>query len=139
MTLNGSIQQFEEKSRASSKAGSQTTRKQGSVVELFPENAPTVDPRVGAADDEYWLALSDRLGVPYRLPRRAAPCTVETMKLWLERLDRTPTWHRRIYATTLAEFVELNPRWPLRAFVGLMLEQVNEEGAKYGKQLREVA
>ena len=89
MMLNGSIQQFEEKSAVSPEAGSQTPIKQGSVVELVPENAPSVDLSMGAADDEYWLALSDRLGVPYRLPRRAAPCTVETMKLWLERLDRT--------------------------------------------------
>ena len=28
--------------------------------------------------------------------------------------------------TTMEEFIELNPGWPLMAFVGLMLEERNE-------------
>ncbi len=88
-----------------------------------------VDPKICETDHEHWRELSDKLGIPYRMPRRAEPCTVAKMTMWLQRLGRTVTWHRRTYNTKLAEFISLNPTWPLRAWVGLMFEQTNEEGA----------
>jgi hypothetical protein len=44
------------------------------------------------------------------------------MRRWLDRLDLTERDHLRIASTSLNDFIDLNPSWPLRAWIGLMLE-----------------
>ena len=58
----------------------------------------------------------------YRMPGWEVMPTIQSMELWLDRLDI----NKRVYVdqtqTSLKDWVILNPGWPLRAFVGLLLE-----------------
>lgn len=78
-------------------------------------------------DSKEWSILADRLLPSYSLPRWKEACSVGAMRLWAERLN-IPSRKGGVTAyeietkTTMAEFMELNPAWPLRSFVGLMLE-----------------
>ena len=83
-----------------------------------------------------WDDLARVLLSKYDLPRWAGPCSPEAMRLWAERLDLGPktvrstkTIYEGMTNTTMEEFIELNPGWPLRSFVGLMLEEVNHQTA----------
>jgi len=44
------------------------------------------------------------------------------MRRWLDRLDLNERDHLRVTATSLDDFIAMNPAWPLRAWIGLMLE-----------------
>ena len=77
-------------------------------------------------DDVHWQELAAKL-TDYTLPKYGLPCTLEKMLLWLERTEISP----RQYLTAsglknLNEYVELNPTFPLRAFVGELLEMKAE-------------
>ena len=83
-----------------------------------------------------WDELAGRILTSYDLPRWAVPCSPEAMRLWAERLDLGPktarstkTAYEGTTNTTMEEFIELNPGWPLRSFVGLVLEEVNHQTA----------
>ena len=59
-----------------------------------------------------------------RLPSWLLSCTPGRMAIWLKRLGLSLTAYRQWSGLrTLAEFREQNPAWPLRAFVGLLLEE----------------
>jgi hypothetical protein len=78
-------------------------------------------------DRKHWDVLAKTHAHQYTMPRWEQTCTAESMAAWLERLDVTPREWRAVGAfTDPAEFARLNPRWPLRAFVGLVLEYVDE-------------
>jgi hypothetical protein len=78
-------------------------------------------------DRKHWDALAKKHARQYDMPRWHLPCTVESMSAWLDRLDVKPSEWRAVGAfTDLADFARLNPEWPLRAFVGLVLEYVSE-------------
>lgn len=50
---------------------------------------------------------------------------------WLDRLDLSERDYLRACGLKrLDEFIELNPRWPLRAWLGTILELKEEEGGK---------
>lgn len=76
-------------------------------------------------DDETWTDLAKRFYV--RLPIWKTPPTDEVMRKWLRRFRVTERGY--LDATgykELKDFSRLNPDWPLRAWVGLLLEYVAE-------------
>ena len=75
-------------------------------------------------DSDHWIELAK--GLHYDLPDWKQPSTVQAMQLWLDRFDLTEAEYEEQTNTTLEEFIELNPAWPLRAFVGLLLEDRSE-------------
>jgi len=72
-------------------------------------------------DSAHWDTLAERL-MPYRMPDWDVPATVQDMGVWLDRLEINEKVYREAMNTSLHEWVDLNPTWPLRAFVGLLLE-----------------
>lgn len=77
-------------------------------------------------DSGWWLELADKHLANYTIPDWHETCSRERMIWWLERLDMTEKDYVRLTNTTLDEFRRLNPDWPLRAFVGLILELYDE-------------
>ncbi len=77
------------------------------------------------SDDSTWLSLSKRFYI--RLPIWKTAPDDASMRKWLRKF-RVPEVE---YLTMtgykeLADFRKLNPDWPLRAWVGLLLEYVAE-------------
>lgn len=62
----------------------------------------------------------------YNLPRWDIPCEPEAMRLWLDRMDMTEAEYVRQTNTSLDDFCALNPTWPLRAWLGTVLEMDRE-------------
>lgn len=82
----------------------------------------------GLLDDEYHEQLSDRLGIHRATPAWSVPCTEADMRLWLKEIGITQEHYLRVTALrSLADFIELNPRWSLRAWIGTVLEMKAEE------------
>lgn len=77
-------------------------------------------------DSGWWEELAKRHMTSYDLPKWHEVCSIEKMELWCDRLDLD---YQAITNTTHQEFIELNPDWPLRAFVGLLLEQRDSDVA----------
>ncbi len=79
--------------------------------------------RTAYSDDPTWVALAKRFYI--RLPSKARPPTPEKMRYWLRRFRvgeadyLAMTGYKRI-----ENFLELNPDWSLRAWLGLLLEYV---------------
>lgn len=69
------------------------------------------------ADSSYWDALAKKYLKSYTLPKWDKPMTEEGMRRWKDRLNIS----ERLYSD-YQDFDELNPDWPLRAFVGLLME-----------------
>lgn len=79
--------------------------------------------RADFSDAAYWDGLAERYLPRYDLPPWDRPCSVEEMRRWLDRLDiPKKAWLRVGNYRDLADFSVLNPRWPLRAWIGLALE-----------------
>lgn len=101
------------------------------------ENAPQKLPRkkqVRAAvatkfcDAAHWDELAAKHLPRYDLPAWSAPCEPEAMRRWLDRLEIPLGQYLRVSGLRgLDEFAALNPRWPLRAFIGLALEMKRAE------------
>jgi hypothetical protein len=75
------------------------------------------------SDDLAWQGMMATSKCRYNLPDYGIPCSVADMTLWLERVgvekaDFLATGEYR----SLEDFITMNPTWPLRAFVGLLLE-----------------
>lgn len=73
-------------------------------------------------DSAYWNELAEKHLPAFNLPAWNTPCTPGQMAIWLERLDFTEKQYQKHTNTSLKEFIELNPTWPLRAFIGTILE-----------------
>ena len=77
-------------------------------------------------DDEHWKELALRFGV--LLPKWYVAPEVSKMRSWIRKLGLK----ERDYCEAcgedwqLSDFAKLNPDWPLRAFVGILLEYVEE-------------
>lgn len=76
-------------------------------------------------DDETWAALARRFYI--RLPIWKTEPSDEAMRKWLRRFRVS----ERVYLEAagyknLSDFRILNPDWPLRAWVGLLMEYVAE-------------
>ena len=72
--------------------------------------------RTNFNDAGAWLELAEDVCT---LPNWSEPCTEERMVWWCKRLDVN---YSKITNTTHQEFIELNG-WPLRSYVGLLLEE----------------
>ena len=73
-------------------------------------------------DSQEWDALAKQHLVSYNLPDWSIPCSSANMMLWLDRLNLTEGDYKNIFGGTVHDFMMMNPTWPLRAWVGLMLE-----------------
>lgn len=103
------------------------------------ENHPSYSPRktrfrTSAApkfcDAVYWDELAAKHLPRHDLPAWGAPCDPEAMGQWLDRLRLTERDYLKATATSLQEFVALNPKWDLRAWLGTVLELVEHEGKR---------
>lgn len=72
-------------------------------------------------DAAKWDELAAKLMV-YRLPDWVIPCSPEAMRTWLDRLEMSERDFFNRTQTNVTDFMRFNPTWPLRAFVGLLLE-----------------
>lgn len=75
------------------------------------------------SDDMTWVDLARRFYI--RLPIWKTPVTEQAMRKWLRKFRVTEKEY--LQATgykELGDFMKLNPDWPLRAWVGLLLEYV---------------
>lgn len=74
-------------------------------------------------DEPHWLELASTRGL--RLPPYGMAMSVSGMRRWLHKLGHSDAWHKNWSGLAkVADFIALNPRWPLRAWAGLMLEEV---------------
>lgn len=82
-------------------------------------------------DDKTWAELAKRLYV--RLPTYGTLATDEKIRKWLRKF-RVP--EKDYLAATgykeIADFRKYNPTWPLRAFVGMLIEFVIERDEAKG-------
>ncbi len=72
-------------------------------------------------DARYWEELAEKRLPSHNLPKWSVPCSPQDMRLWAYRLGLTD--YEKAAMTSMEDFIELNPAWPLRAFVGLLLEE----------------
>ena len=73
-------------------------------------------------DADHWAELAKALGL--RLPLWRQPPTRGQMSKWLRKLGVSLTQYQEWSGDqTLEEFAKRNPSWPLRAWVGMLLEQ----------------
>lgn len=72
-------------------------------------------------DSEHWDELAEEL-MPYRLPEWDIAPTATIMREWLKRLEIKEALFEEAFRTSLSDWIALNHDWPLRAFVGLLLE-----------------
>jgi len=73
-------------------------------------------------DDKHWIELAWTYFPNRRLPAWSERCELTRMRDWLRRLRIKETKYEAATGTTLQEFIDLNPGWGLRPFVGLLLE-----------------
>ena len=114
-----------------------------SKIENSPSGTPFepikqgVQLRAGSefTDAQWWDNLWDQHHIPYQQPKWSERCTTKRMGYWLKELNKTETWYKRKTMTSLNEFVDLNPTWPLRAWLGTVMELLNEgNGNKSGNR-----
>lgn len=74
------------------------------------------------ADDPMWMERAKAHRI--RLPAWHYPCEVKLMRRWLRRLGLTEAKYRDMAGADCAHFAAHNLRWPLRAFVGCVLEMM---------------
>lgn len=77
-------------------------------------------------DIPHWKELEAKHLSRYHLPKWDKAPNIELMTLWLERMGWKEKDYIRHQATTLSEWIELNPTWPLRAWIGETLELIDE-------------
>jgi hypothetical protein len=79
------------------------------------------------ADDGAWMELARPRGL--RLPIWTSRITTGGMRNWLRRLGISVARYTDWYGGgNLGDFAKRNPDWPLRAWVGLMLEMADDDG-----------
>ncbi|MHB1140668.1 MAG: hypothetical protein ACYC1T_02765 [Sulfuricaulis sp.] len=98
-----------------------------SPAENDPSNFPrnnSIRGRLAAKfhDSDHWGELAGKYLDRYNLPAADVPCDPTAMARWLDRLDMTEKQYSQATNTGLADFCALNPTWPLRAWIGLILE-----------------
>ena len=71
-------------------------------------------------DSALWEELCEK--TRYVLPKWEAVATPENIRIWLNRLEIREVDYREAMQTSVQDMIRLNPTWPLRAFVGQLLE-----------------
>ena len=72
-------------------------------------------------DSEAWDLMSERIS--FVLPDWSVPCSTDQMDLWLDRLDIRVSKYMEMFNTSHEDFIKMNHNWPLRAWIGILLEQ----------------
>ena len=80
--------------------------------------AQTKDYKKDWLDEGYWVELASLRGI--RLPAMYLPATAQSLRKWAKKLGRTPFPEH--FGTNPQGLIDRNPKVPLRAFVGQMLE-----------------
>ena len=88
------------------------------LLRIRQMQAETKDYKKDWLDAQWWQSLASARGV--RLPPWYAPATESKLKSWARRLDKTPFSDH--FGCSPAGLIRRNPKTPLRAFVGQMLE-----------------
>jgi len=78
------------------------------------------------ADSAYWDDLARKRLKGYALPDWSEPCTEQAMRKWELMLDLDKGEYEGYTATPYSDFIRLNPEWPLRAWLGLVMEYAEE-------------
>lgn len=74
-------------------------------------------------DARYWNELANRLLPRHDQPRWNAPCSPDAMEKWLDRLSiPLKDYLRATGLKRLQDCIDVNPSWPLRAWLGTALE-----------------
>lgn len=72
-------------------------------------------------DRNHWIELARTYKV--RLPYWSRPCTTGGMRRFLRKINvSVEDYIARTNSVRLRDFIDMNPDWPLRAWVGLELE-----------------
>lgn len=83
-------------------------------------------------DADRWKELADGRGL--KLPQWRMVCTRGSMSSWLKKLGISATAYLAWQGGgKLGDWRAMNPAWPLRAWVGLMLEWQDATGLAEGK------
>lgn len=77
-------------------------------------------------DAARWDELAAKHLLHYNLPPWNVPCEPAAILRWLGRLGMTEAEYVRRTRTSLVDFCALNPTWPLRAWIGTVLEMYEE-------------
>lgn len=80
-------------------------------------------------DAGLWDSLARKFGV--KLPMWHRPPTARSLKTWFRNLDGGS--FERVYGCSPTRLIGLNPRAPLRVFVGHLLEHVDAKGSVSGE------
>jgi len=80
--------------------------------------AATRDYKLEWLDEGLWIDLASQRGI--RLPPMYVPATEAGLKKWARKLGKTPFSEH--FGCSPAGLIRRNPKVPLRAFVGQMLE-----------------
>jgi hypothetical protein len=95
------------------------------VEKRLPRGGETPTPRKLYADsqDSVWVTMAAARGV--KLPIRSAKCTTAKMRSWWRKLGFSDAWFRDWTGFDAPKYwIEHNPTWNLRSFVGLLLEEL---------------
>lgn len=84
-----------------------------------------IDSRDDFEDADHWAELAKKYYI--RLPIWKTAPTLEKMRFWLRKFRITESAYLEMTGyKSLSDFQTLNPDWPLRAWLGLLLKYVNE-------------
>lgn len=89
------------------------------VSDIRQMQAQTKDYKKDWLDAEWWISLAKEQGI--RLPPWYVPATPANLRKWTRKLVGTGQFQER-FGCSPERLITLNPRTPLRAFVGQMLE-----------------
>ena len=77
-------------------------------------------------DSAYWRLLESKHLSRYQLPNWGRATTESEMSVWLKRMGLGEREYVNTHHITLKDWIEMNPDWPLRAFIGEALELLED-------------
>jgi len=92
--------------------------RQKALLRIRQMQAQTKDYKKDWLDKEWWISLAQERRI--RLPPWYVPPTPVLLKRWARKLGKTP--FREHFGCSPQALIQKNPKVPLRAFVGQMLE-----------------
>ena len=87
-----------------------------------PKPRVKMTPRQRYDDEAFWGKLSLEYLGSYPMPRWNKEATTEGVLLWMNRAEITKTRFKQVFGVSPSEFCAINPKWPMRAVIGLLLE-----------------
>lgn len=97
-------------------------RRENVPPKLSGKNTHRVSGATRFYDAAHWDDLAAKHLPRHDLPAWDVSCSPEAMARWLDRLNLTEKQYSQAANTGLADFCALNPTWPLRAWIGSVLE-----------------